>query len=91
MKKKIVAFVVVASFIFSGLSASAMSFNYFFGGVTGVPNNGTTWGEYLPRGKRVFVTASGQYSRTAYANSGGDAYASVARAWSGNKSWWGLW
>jgi hypothetical protein len=91
MKKKLILPLALGCFLIGSVSASAMSFNTFFGGVTGVPGYGTTYAQYLPRGKRVYVTASGKTTLTRYAYSGGNASATVSRAFSGNRAWWGLW
>ncbi|WP_207694622.1 hypothetical protein DOK67_0000406 [Enterococcus sp. DIV0212c] len=89
LKRKVVGIVMLSALFVGGLSASAAAFNTFYGGVTGIPGFGTTWGSYYPRGKRVYVTAKGRTTSTRYASSGGTAHASVSRAFSGNRSWWG--
>lgn len=89
LKMKLLTVAMLGSLFVGGVSAAGVTFNTFYGGVTGVPGWGTTWGMYHPRGKRVYVTASGKTKSTKYANSGGSASPSVSRAFSGNRSWWG--
>lgn len=89
LKRKVLVVGALLFLFAGGVSAAAVAFNTFYGGVTGVPGYGTTWGSYHPRGKRVYVTAKGKTTRTSYANSGGSANATVQRAFSGNKSYWG--
>ena len=91
MKKKLVLLFVAGMFLIGSASALAMSYNTFFGGVTGMHSRGTTYAQYLPRGKRAYVTASGKTKLTRYTYSGGNASATVSRAFSGNKAWWGVW
>lgn len=53
IEKKSCSIVMLSALFVGGLSASAAAFNTFYGGVTGIPGFGTTWGSYYPRGKRV--------------------------------------
>lgn len=64
--------------VFGGISVSAASYDYFYGGVTGLPGYGTTWGKFYPRRyRRVYVAAKGKYTLYSYANRGGKARVSV--------------
>lgn len=88
-RKWVVAIAVASLLVIGGASALAYSFDFFYGGVTGVPGNGTTWGEFTPSKRRVAVQAKGQTTRVSYANPRGKANSTVRRAISGNSSgWW---
>ncbi|CYU72870.1 Uncharacterised protein [Streptococcus suis] len=91
MKKIVLKSFLLIAIVGVGASASALTYDAFFGGVTGVPGKGTTWGEYTPNprtGRAVSVTAVGKTRRTDYGSRVDKAYASVARAMSGNRSYW---
>lgn len=69
--------------------APRLSFDTFYGGVTGIPGLGTVWGEFHPRSRGVAVQATGTYSRTVTSRAGHRAFSSVPRALFGNTSrWW---
>ena len=84
-----VTLAVLSLLVVGGGSALAYSFDYFYGGVTGVPGNGTTWGEFTPSKKRVAVEAKGKTKKVVYAGARVKANSTVQRAISGNTSrWW---
>jgi len=87
--KKILVVSAIAIFAVGGMVVQAMPTNTFVGGVTGLPGAGTTYANYSPIGKKVYVTAKGKATLTKYANSKQIASASVKRAITGNKANWG--
>lgn len=89
--KIVLSLVVLTILLCGGVSASAYSFDTFFGGVTGIPGFGSTWGEFTPSSRNVVVEAVGKQRKIAKASARRKAYAAVPRAFSGNRSrwWWG--
>lgn len=91
MKKIALKSFLLIAIVGVGASASALSYDTFFGGVTGVPGKGTTWGEYIPNprtGRAVSVTAVGKTKRSDNGSRVDRAYVSVERAMRGNRSYW---
>ncbi|MGT2742791.1 hypothetical protein [Streptococcus plurextorum] len=89
--KKVSLLLLALLTVLTFVNVSALTYDTFFGGVTGVPGWGETWGMYSPRSSRVYVTAKGKSTKTSYTRPQGLASATVQRAISGNVSYWGYW